>query len=357
VTGFLAGTAVDVAIGELPKLTGTSSKGDNAWRELGTWIGGLGDVHRATVLVGAAALLVILAVRFAAPAVPGALVLLVGGLIASSLFDLEARGVAVVGGRAARAPDARAAGSHARQGPLRNHRRRGRRTAPDRLLPDRGRRQGIRCTAWLSHRRQPGVHRPGDGQRRRRRFQGMPVSTSLSASSLNEPAGARTPVASLVSGALVLATLVALAPLFSHLPKAILAAVIIDAVVFGMIDLAELRRLRRVARFDFWVAVAAISGVLSAGVLAGVVIGAVLSLGWLVFVATRPAMPLLGREAGRRCSATSASTRTMRRSRASWSCASTAGSSSPPPKRSRTGCAAWPWTAARRARSCSTWRA
>ena len=112
-------------------------------------------------------------------------------------------------------------------------------------------------------------------------FQGMPVSTSLSASSLNESAGARTPVASLVTGGLVLATLIVLAPLFSELPKAVLAAIIIDAVVFGMIDIPELRRLYRVTRFDFWIAVAAILGVLSAGVLAGVVIGVVLSLGWL----------------------------------------------------------------------------
>ena len=73
---------------------------------------------------------------------------------------------------------------------------------------------------------------------------------------------------------------------------------IIDAVVFGMIDIAELRRLHRVTPFDFWVAVAAIVGVLYAGVLAGVVIGVVLSLGWLVYVATRPSMPLLGREPG-----------------------------------------------------------
>ena len=77
-----------------------------------------------------------------------------------------------------------------------------------------------------------------------------------------------------------------------------LAAIIIDAVVFGMIDIPELRRLYRVTRFDFWIAVAAILGVLSAGVLAGVVIGIALSLGWLVYVATRPAMPLLGREPG-----------------------------------------------------------
>jgi anti-anti-sigma factor len=74
--------------------------------------------------------------------------------------------------------------------------------------------------------------------------------------------------------------------------------VIIDAVVFGMIDVAELRRLHRVTRFDFWVAVAAIVAVLSAGVLAGVVVGIVLSLGWLIYVATTPPMPLLGREPG-----------------------------------------------------------
>jgi anti-anti-sigma factor len=128
--------------------------------------------------------------------------------------------------------------------------------------------------------------------------QGMPVSTSLSASSLNESSGARTPVASLTTGALVLATLFALAPLFSDLPKAVLGAIIIDAVVFGMIDLPEMRRLFRVSRFDYWIAVAAFLAVLSAGVLAGVVIGVALSIGWLVYVATRPPMPLLGREQG-----------------------------------------------------------
>jgi anti-anti-sigma factor len=49
---------------------------------------------------------------------------------------------------------------------------------------------------------------------------------------------------------------------------------------------------------DFWIAIAAVVGVLSAGVLAGVVIGVALSLLWLIYVATRPSMPLLGREPG-----------------------------------------------------------
>ena len=43
ITGFLAGAAVDVTIGELPKLTGTSADGDSAWRELASWIAGLDD--------------------------------------------------------------------------------------------------------------------------------------------------------------------------------------------------------------------------------------------------------------------------------------------------------------------------
>ena len=45
ITGFLAGAAIDVVIGELPKLTGTSTDGDNAWRELASWLGTLADTH------------------------------------------------------------------------------------------------------------------------------------------------------------------------------------------------------------------------------------------------------------------------------------------------------------------------
>src|SRR3954452_6170354 len=124
----------------------------------------------------------------------------------------------------------------------------------------------------------------------------MPVSTSLSASSLNDRSGAQTGLASLTSGVIVLLTLIVLAPLFSKLPKPVLAALIIEAVVMGMMDLPEMRRLARVQRFDFWIAVAAIAGTLVFGVLAGVMIGIGLSLLWLVSVATRPAMPLLGRD-------------------------------------------------------------
>jgi sulfate permease, SulP family len=298
VTGFLAGAAVDVVVGELPKLTGTSAEGDNAWRELGSWLGSLGDMHWTTLLVGATALGVILGLRRLAPAVPGALVLVAGGLLASSLFDLGSHGVALVGDvpRGLPVPELPDLGL------VRDHYATVAIAAVALLLIGFSQTAGDARAFAARHRYRIDVNQESVAQGMANVgagvFQGMPVSTSLSASSLNESAGARTQVASLVTGGLVLATLLVLAPLFSDLPKAVLGAVIIDAVVFGMIDVHELRRLHRVTRFDFWVAVAAIIGVLSAGVLAGVVVGVVLSLGWLVHVATRPPMPLLGRQSG-----------------------------------------------------------
>jgi SulP family sulfate permease len=296
VTGFLAGAAVDVVVGELPKLTGTDAEGDNAWRELGSWIGSLDKTDGTTLLVGVVALAVILGLRRVAPAVPGALVLVVGGLLASSIFDLGAHGVALVGDvprglPTPQLPDADLFADHAATIGT---------AAFALLLIGFSQTAGDARAFATRHRYRidvdqesvaQGMANVGAGV-----LQGMPVSTSLSASSLNESAGARTPLASLVTGVLVVLTLLFLAPVFSDLPKPVLAALIIDAVVFGMIDVAELRRLARVKRVDFVIAVVAIVGVLSIGVLGGVVLGVALSLAWLVYVATAPEMPLLGRE-------------------------------------------------------------
>jgi high affinity sulfate transporter 1 len=293
VTGFLAGAAIDVIIGELPKLTGTDGSGDNSWQEARAWVRSLGDLDATTLVVGVAALGVILGLRAAAPKVPGALVLVVGGLLASAAFDLGAHGVALVGDvpsglPSATVPDLEVVGDHLATVFT---------AAIALVLIGFSQTAGDARAFATRHRYRVDVNQESLAQGMANvgagMFQGMPVSTSLSASSLNESAGARTPMASLITGALVLLTLIALAPLFSDLPKAVLAAVIIDAVAFGMIDVRELRRLYRVTRIDFAIAVAAIVGVLSAGVLAGVVIGVALSLVWLVVVTTAPAIPVL----------------------------------------------------------------
>jgi sulfate permease, SulP family len=298
VTGFLFGAAIDVVIGELPKLTGTEVTGSNPLQELWSWLGTLGDAQLATVLVGGAALGVVFGLRVVAPGVPGALVLVVGGLAASWILDLDARGVALVGEvprglPTLQLPDAQLLVDHPTTVAL---------AGVALVLIGFSQTAGDARTFAARHRYRIDINQESVAQGMANvgagLFQGMPVSTSLSASSLNDHTGARSGLASLTSGVLVLLTLLVLAPLFSDLPKAVLGALIIEAVVMGMMDLPEMRRLARVQRFDFWIAVAAIAATLLVGVLAGVMVGIGLSLIWLISVATRPPMPLLGREAG-----------------------------------------------------------
>jgi sulfate permease, SulP family len=298
VTGFLFGAAIDVVIGELPKLTGTKVTGSNPVRELGSWFGTLGDAHALTMLVGAVALVVVFGIRVIAPRIPGALVLVVGGLLVSWLFDLGAHGVALVGEvprglPSVRIPPLHLIGEHA--GTIAT-------AAVALVLVGFSQTAGDARTFAARHHYRIDINQESAAQGMANvgagLLQGMPVSTSLSASSLNDHSGARTGLASLTSGVIVLLTLLVLAPVFSVLPKPVLAALIIEAVVMGMMDVPEMRRLARVARFDFWIAVAAIIATLLVGVLAGVVIGIGLSLIWLISVATRPRMPLMGREPG-----------------------------------------------------------
>jgi MFS superfamily sulfate permease-like transporter len=90
--------------------------------------------------------------------------------------------------------------------------------------------------------------------------------------------------------------LVFFAPLFSYLPEAVLGAVIIEAMVMGVMDVPEMKRLFRVKRFDFYGALAALLGVLTFGILPGVAIGVALSFIWLVAVSAVPTIPELGRK-------------------------------------------------------------
>ena len=298
VTGFLFGAAIDVVIGELPKLTGTKVTGSNPLQELWSWLGSLGDSSLVTVLVGVVALVVVFGVRVIAPKIPGALVLVVGGLLASWLFDLGSHGVALVGEVPRGLPAFQVPGTNVLSG----HAGTVAIAAVALVLIGFSQTAGDARTFAARHRYRIDINQESVAQGMANvgagLFEGMPVSTSLSASSLNDHSGARTGLASLTTGVIVLATLLVLAPVFSVLPKPVLAALIIEAVVMGMMDVPEMRRLARVLRFDFWIAVAAIAATLLVGVLAGVIIGIGLSLIWLIFVATHPPMPVLAREPG-----------------------------------------------------------
>ncbi len=126
---------------------------------------------------------------------------------------------------------------------------------------------------------------------------GLPVTGSMSRSAVNFTAGAHTPLASVVSALLLTLALLAPTGWLALLPLPVLAATIIFAVG-GMLETATLRQAWRYDRGDALALLASAAGVLALGVQAGVVIGVLLSIGTLIWRASRPHIAVLGRIAG-----------------------------------------------------------
>ncbi|MQA39241.1 SulP family inorganic anion transporter [Rugamonas aquatica] len=126
---------------------------------------------------------------------------------------------------------------------------------------------------------------------------GFPVTGSLSRSAVNFAAGANTPLASLITATLLACALMAPTGWLSLLPLPVLAATIIVAVL-GLLELGILRTAWQYDRGDVLAWGATCLGVLVLGVEAGVVVGVALSMGTLIWRASRPHIAVLGRIAG-----------------------------------------------------------
>lgn len=128
-------------------------------------------------------------------------------------------------------------------------------------------------------------------------FQGYPVTGGFSRTAVNASAGARTQVAALITAALVGFSLIFLTPLFYYLPKTILAAIILIAVV-GLIDFTEVQRLKHIKGADFTLLLSTFLATLILGIIQGIALGVFVSLAWLIFKTTRPHIAVLGRVPG-----------------------------------------------------------
>jgi SulP family sulfate permease len=124
-------------------------------------------------------------------------------------------------------------------------------------------------------------------------FQSYPVTGGFSRTAVNDQAGAKTGVSSIISAVLIILTLLFLTPLFYYLPNAILAAVIMVAV-FGLIDFQEAHHLWKSNRTDFWMLFATFLSTLLLGIELGIGIGVVLSLAMVIYQSTRPHIAILG---------------------------------------------------------------
>lgn len=125
-------------------------------------------------------------------------------------------------------------------------------------------------------------------------FQGFPVTGGFSRTAVNDQAGAKTGLASILSAILIVITLLFLTGLFYYLPNAILAAVIMVAV-FGLIDIKEPIHLWQTDRNDFWMLLVTFVGTLALGIEEGIAIGVILSLLVILYRSSKPHIAVLGK--------------------------------------------------------------
>ena len=234
ITGFMFGVAINVSAGQLFKITGTESSGSNTWQKLWAWFASLPDANRATVIVGVVALLIVFGLRFVAPRVPGGLVAVAVGMLATAILDLGDHGVALV----AKVPTGIPSLVLPSLSFVADHIATIAATAVGILLIGVSvSTAAVRQYATKHNYRivvnqemlAQGMSNVCSGL-----FQGIFVDGSLSRSPINDQAGARSQLSNLFQAVLVILTLLLLAPLFSYLPEAVLAAIIIEAVVVGL---------------------------------------------------------------------------------------------------------------------------
>lgn len=123
---------------------------------------------------------------------------------------------------------------------------------------------------------------------------GYPVTGGFSRSSVNYAAGARTPMAAVLTALLVAVTVLVLTPLFFFLPKAALAAIIVVAVA-NLVDIRGLIEAWRYNVADGLSFVATFVAVLTIGVEAGILLGVGVSLALYLWRTSRPHMAIVGR--------------------------------------------------------------
>jgi high affinity sulfate transporter 1 len=294
-TGFVAGLALVVAVGQLDELLGLEGGGTTFFGKLEDLLLQLGSTSLVTLAVGLAALAVIFGLRHVAPKAPSALVAVVLGIAATAAFGLDEHGVQIVGELptglpAPTIPSFRIADVTA-------------------LLPDAA---GLALIAFAESvaGARAFAARHGDEVDANQELvglgaanlgagllQGFAGDASLSRSAVADSSGARTQLYNLVLLGLLVVTMLLLMPLFTDLPEAVLAAIVVAAVAH-LLDVGALRRLWRIDRTDFLLAVTCLAGVLTFGILIGLLVAVVVSLLALVVRAYRPSSAVLGRAAG-----------------------------------------------------------
>jgi high affinity sulfate transporter 1 len=295
--GYMNGIALTVLVSQLPKLFGFSIDADGPLRGLWAIAESIwqGRTNVATFLVGAGTCATILLLK-GSKKLPGVLIAVVGATIIVGLLDLGPRyGVSVLGPLPEGLPGfviplistadivpvvigglAIAVVSFADTSVLSRAfaARTGTRVDPNQEMVGLG---AANLAAGF--------------------FQGFPISSSSSRTPVAEAAGARTQLTNVV-GAVTIAVLLLVAPnLLQDLPTSALAAVVIAAAI-GLIEVADLRRIYRIQRWEFWLSIVCFIGVAVLGVVPGIGLAILIAIIEFLWDGWRPHSAILGRADG-----------------------------------------------------------
>jgi high affinity sulfate transporter 1 len=296
-TGFKCGVALFLASTQLPKLFGFGAGHGSFWHNAGHFFQHLSDTNVAALLVGGIALGLLILGKIFLKNKPVALFVVIGGIIAASALSLSAYGVKLLGTLPNGLPALGLPKIHTDD--------------LNELLP-----LALACfllgaveTAAIGR---MFAAKHGGRFDANQEFlalavsnlaagigRGFPISGGMSQSLVNESGGARSPVSTAIAATIVLVVVLFFSHLLSALPQPVLAAVVLVAIA-GLFKISTLKELWRDDRAEFVVAIAAFLGVLTCGLLRGVMIGAAISLVQLLRAASRPHVAFLGRIPGTR---------------------------------------------------------
>jgi high affinity sulfate transporter 1 len=293
--GFKAGAGLTIAMTQLPGLFGVKGGGHNFFDRAWLLAGQLSQMHYLVLIVGVAAIgLLVLGERLL-PGKPVALGVVALSIIAATVLGLPALGVPTTGEIPAGLPTL--AGP-----PLRLRDVEG-------IIPLAA---GCLLLAYIEgvsaartfaakhgYTLDPRQELLGVGAANLAAAMGhgYPVAGGLSQSAVNDKAGARTSLALVFASITLALCLLCLTGLLENLPKAVLAAVVLTAV-YGLLDFPALRRMWRVSRLDFYAAAIALGAVLLLGILQGILLAALASILILLARVSRPHIAFLGRIPG-----------------------------------------------------------
>src|SRR6478735_1835676 len=294
VTGFVLGLTLLVILNEVPHLVGVPTPAGKVIERVGALGSSVtrGEADLMTVTVSAVSLVVLFGGHRLAPKVPWGLLVLLGGLAASAALDLQAHGVEVVGPvpRGLPTPGIPAVDTADLAGLL----------TAGAALALVGLAEGLSAARLFAAR---GAYRIDADQELLASgaanvacglFGGLGVAGSLSKTAAVSDARGRTQLTGLAAAGLAVVVIVAIAPALSVLPRAVLSAIVVNAV-WKLMDFEALGRYSRVRRNDIVAAVVAAVGVLAFGPLNGLLLAVAGSVIGLVFRSTRVDVEVMGR--------------------------------------------------------------